>query len=410
MKNKKIIKSTGKGAGKGERMGRYNFDEIIDRCGTGSSKWDDFENRFPGYDVAGALPMWVADMDFRVPSEISSVIKKKAAEEIYGYPAPPGEDFYEAVVGWLDRHLGWSIEGNWIVTVGGVVPAVTYAVQEFTEEGDGVLIQPPVYYPFRQHCIGNNRRVAVTSPLIEKDGHYEIDFDDFRAKASRNDVKLFIFCNPHNPVGRVWSEEDIKILTRICEENNVLIVSDEIHSDLIMPGNKHTATGKVSQKNLISCYAPSKTFNLAGLQASTIVIPDDEIRRRYKDRLRRNEVGALNFFGAAAVKASYCYGDEWVKEVTEYISQNLKYAYSRLDEIRDLRYSITEGTYFLWIDFRGTGLDSRDVNKRILERAKVAGDLGEWFGEEGRGFLRLNLACPRATVKEALDRLERVFG
>lgn len=394
-----------------KQMGKYNFDEIIERRGTGSSKWDAFARRFPGYNVEDALPMWVADMDFRVPKEITDAVKAKAAEEIYGYPAPPGPDFYNAITEWIRKHLGWKISPRWIVPATGVVQAITHAVQEFTEEGDGILIQPPVYYPFRNQCIEYNNRCAVTSPLIERNGHWEIDYADFEEKAAREDVKLFILCSPHNPVGRVWTREELVRIFRICQRYDVLVVSDEIHSDLIMPGYQHTASGLITSHNLIACYAPSKTFNLAGLKTSAIVIPDTEIRSRYKSRIRKNQAGSLNFFGAPALIAAYTKGDAWVREVTAYIDGNIRHARQRIqEELYGITSFRTEGTYFLWMNFRGTGLKNSIINKKILEEAKVAGDLGEWFGDEGKGFLRLNLACPRKTVDEALDRLQRVFG
>ena len=393
-------------------MGKYNFDEVIDRRGTNSSKWDGFESRFPGYNVRGALPMWVADMDFRAPDEVIKVITEKAAHGIYGYPCAKGKGFDSAVKGWLSKRHGWEIDESWVVNTQGVVPAVTYAVQAFTEEGDGVLIQTPVYYPFKDRCIRFNNRRAVENPLIYKDGKYEIDFEDFEKKAADERTKLFILCSPHNPVGRVWTKDELKRLADICERNGVLIFSDEIHSDLIMPGSKHTPTGSIAKPDrVIAAYAPSKTFNLAGLKTSAIVIPDRYIRETYQRQIRKDEAGGLNIFGAAALEAAYSFGEDYLEELLVYISGNINYAENYINENLDgVTASKTEGTYFLWIDFRGTGLSSKEINHRVLEEAKVAGDLGEWFGKEGEGFLRLNLACPRKTVDEALNRLNRVFG
>ena len=289
-------------------MGKYNFDEYIERRGTGSSKWDGFESRFPGYNAKGAIPMWVADMDFTAPYEVIEAIKKKAALGIYGYPAPRGESFNNAVKYWLKKRHGLEITDESIVITQGVVPAITYAVQAFTNEGDGVLIQPPVYYPFKDRCITYNKRKAVENPLIEKDGVYTIDFEDFEKKASDQNTKLFILCSPHNPVGRVWSKEELEKISDICQRHNVLIFSDEIHSDLIMKGFKHTPTLLAAEnKNIISAYAASKTFNIAGLRTSVIVIKDKEIREKYVAQMKADEAEGLNMFGIPAIEAAYTY-------------------------------------------------------------------------------------------------------
>lgn len=391
-------------------MGKYNFDEIIERRGTNSSKWDSFENRFPGYDVSGAIPMWVADMDFRSPKEVIDAIVEKAKFGIYGYPCPKEKSFDDAVSGWLKRRHGWEIENSWITATQGVVPAVTYAVQAFTNEGDGVLIQTPVYYPFKDRCIKFNNRKTIESPLILKNGRYEIDFDDFEKKASDKNTKLFILCSPHNPVGRVWTKKELEKIAKICERHNVLVFSDEIHSDLIMPGYKHIPFGTAAKKPFIAAYAASKTFNLAGLKTSAIVIPDWKTRSDYIRQIKKNEASGLNMFGSVALEAAYNYGEGYLEELIEYINGNIKYAVNYINKnLNGVSAGNTEGTYFLWIDFRETGLSDYEINQKILEQAKVAGDLGEWFGEEGRGFMRLNMACPRAIVNEALERLNKVF-
>ena len=393
-------------------MGKYNFDEYIERRGTGSSKWDGFESRFPGYNAKGAIPMWVADMDFTAPYEVIEAIKKKAALGIYGYPAPRGESFNNAVKDWLKKRHGLEITDESIVITQGVVPAITYAVQAFTNEGDGVLIQPPVYYPFKDRCITYNKRKAVENPLIEKDGVYTIDFEDFEKKASDQNTKLFILCSPHNPVGRVWSKEELEKISDICQRHNVLIFSDEIHSDLIMKGFKHIPTLLAAEnKNIISAYAASKTFNIAGLRTSVIVIKDKEIREKYVAQMKADEAEGLNMFGIPAIEAAYTYGEDYLAELLEYIGGNIEFAAKYIEEnIPNVTVSKTEGTYFLWIDFRKTGLTYKEINKKLLEEAKVAGDLGGWFGKEGNGFIRLNLACPRAIVEEAVKRIEKAFA
>lgn len=393
-------------------MAIYNFDKIIERRGTDCSKWDGFEERFPGFNVKDALPMWVADMDFQAPREVIEVIKEKAEHGIYGYPCAKGKSFDLAVKNWLFKRHGWEIEEEWIVAVPGVVGAVTHAIQALTEEGDGVLIQTPVYYPFKDRCISLNKRAAVESPLVINNGAYEIDFSDFEKKASGKNTKMFILCSPHNPVGRVWRPEELRRLAEICQRNNVLIFSDEIHSDLIMRGYKHTASGLVTEyKNLISAYAPSKTFNLAGLKTSAIIVPDRELRNRYISRLKINEAAGLNIFGGAALESAYTYGEDYLRELLDYLQSNIDFAFDFVRKnLPAAHVFVTEGTYFLWLDFRPAGLPVYEINRKILEEAKVAGDLGEWFGEEGKGFLRLNLACPKTVVIEAMNRLKRAFG
>ena len=393
-------------------MGKYNFDQYIERRGTDSSKWDGFESRFLGYNASGALPMWVADMDFTAPDEVIEVLKKKAAFGIYGYPASKGKSFDDAFINWMKKRHDLDVTAESLVITQGVVPAITYAVQAFTNEGDGVLIQPPVYYPFKDRCITYNKRKAVESPLIEKDGSYTIDFEDFERKAKNENTKLFILCSPHNPVGRVWTEVELRRIVEICQKHHVLIFSDEIHSDLIMEGFKHTPTLKIAgTKNIITAYAASKTFNLAGLRTSIVVIPDESIRQKYMAQIRADEAAGLNLFGLPATEAAYTYGEDYLQELLAYIGANIQYAAEYIKEnIPNVAVSRTEGTYFLWIDFRKTGLTSDEINRKLLEQAKVAGDLGGWFGKEGEGFIRLNLACPRSIVEEALKRIESVFG
>lgn len=298
-----------------------------------------------------------------------------------------------------------------LVITQGVVPAITYAVQAFTNEGDGVLIQPPVYYPFKDRCITYNKRKAVESPLIEKDGSYTIDFEDFERKARDENTKLFILCSPHNPVGRVWTEAELRRIIEICQKHHVLIFSDEIHSDLVMEGFKHTPTLKIAgTENIITAYAASKTFNLAGLRTSIVVIPDESIRAKYMAQIRADEAAGLNLFGLPATEAAYAYGEDYRRTAGLYRCQHSICSGVYKENHSECSCQRTEGTYFLWIDFRKTGLTPDEINRKLLEQAKVAGDLGGWFGKEGEGFIRLNLACPRSIVEEALKRIESVFG
>ncbi|MBR5228705.1 MAG: pyridoxal phosphate-dependent aminotransferase [Firmicutes bacterium] len=394
---------------------KYDFDKYIERRGTDSCKWNDFEKVFPGYDVSGAIPMWVADMDFPAPKEVVDAVTARAAEGIYGYPVLYSKMVGDATKSWLSRRHGWEIESKWVVAASGIVPAVTYAVQAFTEPGDKILIQPPVYYPFKDKCIKYNNRIAVENQLIVvEDGsrrrRYEIDFEDFEKKVSDPELKMFILCSPHNPVARVWTYEELARMVELCEKYDVLIFSDEIHSDLIMRGWKHVPTGAISEKNLIAAYAPSKTFNLAGIRTSALVIPDDELRKRYVHQMEIDEVTGLNVFAPIALKAAYDHGEDYLEQLIDYLDGNIKFAKEYLEaNIPGAYVYTTEGTYFLWIDFNGTGLTPEEIYKTVLEKGKVAGDLGNWFGISGDGFIRLNPACPRSIVEEAVKRIASAF-
>ena len=389
-------------------MTTYNFDREIDRKKTNSLKYDFAVERGRDVDV---LPLWVADMDFQAPKPVLDALQNAVSHGIFGYSEVKGE-YFDALYRWFDSRFDWQPKSEWLVKTPGVVFALAMAVRALTKEGDSVLIQPPVYYPFKDRCITYNKRKAVESPLIEKDGSYTIDFEDFERKARDENTKLFILCSPHNPVGRVWTEVELRRIVEICQKHHVLIFSDEIHSDLIMEGFKHTPTLKIAgTKNIITAYAASKTFNLAGLRTSIVVIPDESIRQKYMAQIRADEAAGLNLFGLPATEAAYTYGEDYLQELLAYIGANIQYAAEYIKEnIPNVAVSRTEGTYFLWIDFRKTGLTSDEINRKLLEQAKVAGDLGGWFGKEGEGFIRLNLACPRSIVEEALKRIESVFG
>lgn len=394
---------------------KYDFNKYIERRGTDSCKWNDFGGVFAGYDVEGAIPMWVADMDFPAPKEVVDAVTARAAEGIYGYPVSDAEGIGESVKGWLSRRHGWEIDSKWVVAVSGIVPAVTYAVQAFTGVGDKILIQPPVYYPFKDKCIKYNDRVCVENQLVVVDdgqGHrrYEIDFEDFEAKVSDPEVKMFILCSPHNPVARVWTREELARMMELCEKYDVLVLSDEIHSDLIMRGYKHVPAGLISEKNLVAAFAPSKTFNLAGIRTSAVVIADRELRKRYIHQLEVDQVSGLNVFAPIALKAAYDHGDDYLEQLIDHLDGNIKFAKAYLEEhLPEAYVYTTEGTYFLWIDFNGTGRSVDEIYRTVLEKAKVAGDLGGWFGVEGEGFIRLNPACPRSIVEEAVKRIAEAF-
>jgi cysteine-S-conjugate beta-lyase len=392
-------------------MGKYNFDEVILRKGTYSAKWQGYERKFPGYDVKDALCMWVADMDFLCPEEVISAVIKRAKHGIYGYTSEDAVDaFTEAASHWLARHYGLKTNTEWMIFIGGVVPSINAAIQEFTEPEDGVILQQPVYYPFSEAVRDCGRTIRVNQ-LIEKDGYYEMDFENLEQLAQEERTKLIILCSPHNPVGRVWTKEELIRLGRICCENDVLIYSDEIHADFIMKGKKFISAGTLSADitdNLILSFAPSKTFNIAGLCASVMVIPNVKIRERMKKIIKTNRYPDANVFGPIAGEAAYRYGDDYMKELNEYIESNFDYVVAYTKEcLEGVRLTKPEGTYLAWLDCRGTGMSNREINSLVLEKAKIAVDPGEWFGAGGEGFIRMNLACPKSIVAEAMERLKK---
>jgi cysteine-S-conjugate beta-lyase len=395
-----------------EYMGKYNFDQIISRKGTYSAKWQGYERKFPGYDVKDALCMWVADMDFLCPKEVISAVINRAKHGIYGYTSEDAVDaFKEAASGWFARHYGLKSGTDSMIFIGGVVPSINAAIQEFTEPEDGVIVQQPVYYPFSEAIRDCGRNIRVNQ-LVEKNGYYKMDFRNLEKLAKDERTKLIILCSPHNPVGRVWSEEELICLGKICCENDVLIFSDEIHADFIMKGNKFTSMGTLSNSdttdNLILSFAPSKTFNIAGLGASIIVIFDENIRERMKKRLKMNRYPGSNVFSPIAGEAAYLFGDDYIKELKEYIEANFDYAVAYIKEhLKGVRLTKPEGTYLAWLDFRDTGMNTKEINSFVLEKAKITVDPGEWFGAGGEGFVRMNLACPKSIVTEAMERLRK---
>ena len=390
------------------------FDQIIDRTGpsgTYSTKWLGLPGRFPGYDTEGVLPMWIADMDFLCPPEVIEAVKTRAAHGIYGYTdSSLVRSFIEAAAAWVKRRYSWDADPDWGFFTPGVIPVLNAAIQEFTEPGDGVIIQPPVYYPFADG-IRNNGRALRHNRLIEKEpGYYVMDYENLEELASDPNTKLMIISNPHNPVGRAWTAGELRQLCEICIRHGVLIVSDEIHGDLMMDGHRHIPTASLSPEiaaHVITAYAPSKTFNLAGLSASVSFASDPEIRNRIKKRILANRHATANVFGPLAGETAFRTGDDYVDTLVKYVGANMDYV---VDFCRENLPGITvrkpEGTYMVWMDFRGLGLGADGTNDFVLGKAKIAGDLGTWFGPGGEGFVRLNLACPRRLVAQAMAQLK----
>ncbi len=381
---------------------KYDFDQAKQRTGTYSYKWDQSEKLFGRSDI---LPLWVADMDFEPPKEVVDAIVERAKQGIYGYTVRTPE-FYEAISGWLQRRHGWQVKHEWITSSPGVVAALSLCVHAFTRPGDKVIIQTPVYYPFFD-VIRMHGRAIVENPLSLRDGRYEMDFDLLERQAAEG-AKLLLLCSPHNPGGRVWAREDLERLGEICVRHGVLIVADEIHHDLVYPGHKHIPLASISDTfalNTITCIATSKTFNLAGLQTSSVIIPNPELRRRYDYALKTFSIHMESYFGITSVITSYTYGDEWLDQLMAYLEGNLNFLMEfvrrRLPQIRVMR---PEATYLVWMDCREISRDPSELKKLMYEEARVAFNEGSTYGEPGKGFLRVNIACPRSLLAEALER------
>ena len=382
-----------------------DFDTVVDRRNTYSLKYDFAKKRNMPEDL---LPLWVADMDFKVSSYIQEAILKQTEHGIFGY-SEVQEEYFEVVRQWMKRHYDWQVDSKWLIKTPGIVYALAMAVQAFTEEGDGVLIQQPVYYPFSEVIVDNGRKLVSNTLVQDESGRYGIDFEDFEEKIVTEKVKLFFLCNPHNPVGRVWNEEELKRLGDICYKYHVIVVSDEIHADFVFRGKHHVFANLKEEYKEISVVAtsPSKTFNIAGLQVSNIFIPNPELNRKFRKQIDASGYSQLNVMGLVATKAAYEYGDEWYEAMHKYVSDNIAYAKQFIEEkLPDIKIVETEGTYLVWLDFRKLGLSESELEDLIIKKAKLWLDSGRIFGTAGKGFQRINVACPRKTLIEALTRLE----
>ena len=383
-----------------------DFDRIINRKNTDCLKYDFAVKRGMPADV---LPLWVADMDFETSSYIEDALVERAKMGIYGY-SDAQTPYFEAVAGWMKRHHNWEPKEEWLIKTPGVVFALAMAVKAYTAPGDAVLIQSPVYYPFSEVIADNGRRVVSSTLVLGNDNRYHMDVADFEEKLKAENVKLFFLCNPHNPVGRVWTKEELLRLGDICERYGVIVVSDEIHADFVFEGSHQVLAGlkESYRKFVVTCTAPSKTFNLAGLQVSNIFIPDDALRRKFEQAVGASGYSQLNTMGLVACEAAYRHGEEWYEAVKAYIRENLAYAQHFLEEqIPQVKAVEPEGTYLLWVDFRSLGLSRRELEDLIVKKAGLWLDSGDIFGAAGRGFERINVACPCSVLTEALERLAR---
>ncbi len=381
-----------------------DFDRIIDRRNTKSVKYDLAAKKGMPEDV---LPLWVADMDFRVSSYIQEAIARQVEHGVFGY-SDTGEEYFEAVKGWMKRHHGWDVEADWLVKTPGVVFALSLAVKAFTEPGDSVLIQQPVYYPFKRVVEVNGRR-TISNTLVYENNKYFMDFEDFEEKIIREKIKLFILCNPHNPVGRVWTEDELVRIGDICQKYHVIVVSDEIHGDFAFKRKHHVFAGlkKEYGEFTVTCTAPSKTFNLAGLQLSNIFISNPELRRAFRRQLDIVGYEEPNIMGMVACEAAYRDGDEWYEAMLEYVAGNIAFTREYVEKnIPGVTMAEHEGTYLVWLDFRQLGMTGEELEEMIVQRARLWLDGGAMFGESGTGFQRVNVACPRKILKEALERMK----
>ena len=384
---------------------KYNFDEIVPRRGSNSLKWD-------GIDTDGVLPMWVADMDFRTAPAITKAVTRRAQEGVFGYTHVP-DAYYDAVIGWFGRRHGFNIEKDWILYVPGVVPAISAIIKAMTVPGDKVIVQTPVYNCFFS-SIRNNGCEICSSPLTYSNVSYGIDFDDLEAKAADPKATLMILCNPHNPAGRVWTREELRRIGEICLKNDVFVIADEIHCELVFNGHAYTPFASLSEDFLMhsaTCSSPSKAFNTAGLQIANIVCADPEIRKRIDRAININEVCDVNPFGVAGLVAAYTEGEEWLEELKTYLYDNYLYLKDFFrNELPDFPVLPLEGTYLVWADCSVLGMRSEDIERRLLLDSRLWINAGIHYGEEGDSFIRINIACPKSMLTDGLKRLASGLG
>jgi cystathionine beta-lyase len=384
------------------------FDQIINRKNTNSVKWDT-KGIFGAEDV---LPMWVADMDFSAPDEVIETLKARAIHGILGYTLP-GPDTEAAILGWLKKRNSWEIDSSSITYSPGIVTALSMAIQAFTEPEDKIVVQPPVYYPFFEMAKKHKREVLYNQLLLTSDNRYDIDFEDLEEKLSDKMTKLFILCNPHNPSGRVWRKEELIKIGEMCVKHNVYLISDDIHSDLILFGNQYTPIASINEtiaNQTITCIAPSKTFNLAGLQTSVVLIKNDTLRRKFNAVQQLYGLMTVNTFGADAMEAAYKYGEDWLDELIHYLEDHILFIENYIKEnLPEVKVTRPDASYLVWFDVRYLQKSDEEIMKLLLEKGKLALEPGSKFGENGAGFLRMNIACPRETLKDGLDRFVKAL-
>ena len=388
---------------------KYNFNEKIDRRENHSAKWAEMKMKFGREDLT---PMWVADMDIKTAPEIIEAMKKKLEQEIFGYVYRP-DSYYESATNWLKKRFGYEISPSTLIHSPGVVPSMSILVKMLTKETDKILIQSPVYPPFASSVKDNGRKLIENNLIKDENGYYTIDFEDLEKKLSCEDVTLFILCNPHNPVGRVWKKDELEKMGELCKKYNVRILADEIWRDLIMPGYKHIPMASISKEIediTITLFSPTKSFNLAGLQASFATFPREEERKEFDDILGKMDVKRNNPFSLVAFEAAYEKCEEWLEELILHIDGNMQYVVEFIKErLPMIKTTKPEGTYLMWLDFNGVGIPQDKIQEFLINEAKVAMNDGATFGENGKGFFRMNLACPRYMVEEAMEKIEKAI-
>lgn len=383
----------------------HDFDEIISRRNSNSYKWDSASDE-------NILPMWVADMDFRTAPSIIKALEKRVQHGIFGYAKVP-VTYYDAVTGWFGRKHNFAIQKDWILFTSGVVPALSAVIKALTNPGDGVIVQNPVYNCFFS-SIRNNGCEVISNGLLYRNGTYTIDFEDLEVKASSPDAKLLLLCSPHNPAGRVWTREELQQIGEICLKNNVIVVSDEIHCDLVYPPHTHIPFASISEEflmNSVTCTAPSKTFNLAGIQVANIISADEEIRRKIDKALNINEVCEINVFAVEALIAAYTEGEDWLDDLKNYLYEN----YLCLDAffkqyLPQLKVLPLEATYLVWVDCSSLDISSEEISKRLLDKGKLWVNEGPMYGKSGEGFIRINIATSRKNLLKGLEVIRNIYG
>lgn len=384
------------------------FDQVINRKNTSSVKWD---NMHVVYGEADLLPMWVADMDFQPPQAVIEALQQRLAHGIFGYTVIP-DSTGKAIVDWEKNRHGWDIEQSWLLYNHGVVPSLGLAIMAFTEPGDHILVQSPVYTPFFTMTESNQRKI-VNCPLKLVNNHYEINFNELE-KALQNNIKLFFLCNPHNPGGRVWTREELIQIAELCKKYNVLIVSDEIHGDLVTTPNKHIPIASIDEAYrdfVITLIAPTKTFNLAGIQASSLIVPNPSLREKLVNVQQQQGFHTLNAFGIVGMEAAYRNGGEWLDQLLDYIQGNIQFVKEALSkELSTVKVMEPEGGYLIWLDCRNTGYSDEELKDRLLKIGRLALEPGIKYGPGGEGFLRMNIGCPKEIVQEGVNRLIKALA
>ncbi|SFE72399.1 MalY/PatB family protein [Sunxiuqinia elliptica] len=388
-------------------MKKYNFDELVDRTNTNCIKYDGRQMFFGTEDV---LPLWVADMDFKTPDFIINALKERLEHEVLGYTFRD-DSYAESITNWLEKRHAWKVEKEWLSFSPGVVAGLTLAIEAFSKPGDEVIVQPPVYFPFFDSVKGTGRKM-VENPLKLENGRYTFDLEDLKQKIT-SETKLLLLCNPQNPGGMVWTREELEALTAICLENKVLIISDEIHSDLVFEGHKHIPLPTISEEvaqSCVVCMAGSKTFNIAGLTTSFVVIPNKRLLARYERELKVPHLHMGNIFGSVALETAYREGEAWLEQMLVYLQENMQlvrtYLKGNLPQVVPME---PEATYLVWLDFNALGLSDEELNERLL-KAGVGLNRGVQFGKQGSGYMRINIGCQRSTLLQALERIKAAFA